>query len=103
VRDADHQPSSSAEVTKEYSYTSTLPKGLCNLWKGETLLTLAIANKETELAVYADKTKYMVMCGDQNAGRSDNIKIDNSSFEREEPFRYLGTNLTNQNYIKEGN
>jgi hypothetical protein len=45
----------------------------------------------------------MVMCGDQNAGRSDNIKIDNSSFERVDQFRYLGTNIMNQNYIQEGN
>jgi len=43
------------------------------------------------------------MSGDQNAGRSHNIKIDNSSFERVEHFRYLGTNLTNQNSIQEGN
>jgi hypothetical protein len=37
----------------------------------------------------------------QNAGRSHNIKIDNSSFERVEEFRYLGTALTNQNSIQE--
>ena len=34
----------------------------------------------------ADKTKYMFMSRDQNAGRSDNMKIDNSSFERVEEF-----------------
>ena len=45
----------------------------------------------------------MVMSGDQNAGRSHDIKIDSSSFERVEHFRYLGTNLTNQNSIQEGN
>jgi len=28
-------------------------------------------------------------------------KIDNSSFERLEGFKYLGTTLTNQNYIQE--
>ena len=38
---------------------------------------------------------------DQNAGQSHNIKIDNSSFERVEQFKYLGTTLTNQNSIKE--
>ena len=47
----------------------------------------------------ADKTKYMVMSGDQNAGRSHNIKTDNRSFERVEEFKYLGTILTNQNSI----
>jgi UDP-galactopyranose mutase len=51
--------------------------------------------------LYADKTKYMVMSRDQNEGRSHNIKIDNSSFERVEEFKYLGTNLTNQNSIQE--
>jgi len=38
---------------------------------------------------------------DQNAGRSHKIKIDNSSFERVEEFKYLGTTLTNQNSIQE--
>jgi len=45
----------------------------------------------------------MVMSRDQNAGRSHNIKNDNSSFERAEQFKYFGTNLTNQNSIQEGN
>jgi len=29
------------------------------------------------------------------------VRIDNSTFERVEEFKYLGTNLTNQNYIAE--
>jgi hypothetical protein len=41
------------------------------------------------------------MSRDQNAGRSHNIKIDSSSFERVEQFRYLGKPLTDQNYIQE--
>jgi hypothetical protein len=41
------------------------------------------------------------MSQDQNAGQSYNIKTDNSSFERVEVFRYMGTTLTNQNYIQE--
>jgi len=49
----------------------------------------------------ADKTKYMVMSRDQNAGQSHSIKIDNSSFEKVEEFKYLGTTLTNQNSIQE--
>jgi len=36
----------------------------------------------------------MVMSRDQNAGLSHNMNIDNSSFEREEEFRYLGSTLT---------
>ena len=39
---------------------------------------LVIASKETGLEVKADKTQYMVMSGDQNAGRSHDIRIDNT-------------------------
>jgi len=45
--------------------------------------------------------KNVVMSQDQNAGGSHNINIDNSSFERVEEFKYLGTTLKNQNHIKE--
>jgi hypothetical protein len=41
------------------------------------------------------------MSRDQNAGRNYSIKIDNSSFERLEELRYLGTTLTDQNSIQE--
>jgi hypothetical protein len=50
--------------------------------------------------VTADKTKYMVMVRDQNAGRSHSMNIDNSSIERVEEFKYLGTTLTNQNSVQ---
>ena len=43
----------------------------------------------------------MVMSQYQTAGRSHTIKIDNSSFERVEEFKYLGTTLTNQDSIQE--
>jgi len=36
-----------------------------------------------------------------HAGRSHNIKVDNSASERVEEFKYLGTTLTNQNSIHE--
>jgi hypothetical protein len=39
---------------------------------------LAVASKEIGLEVTADKTKYMVMSRDQNAGRSHSMKVDNS-------------------------
>ena len=42
------------------------------------------ASKESGLEANADKTKYMVMSRDQNAGRSHNMKIHNSSIERVE-------------------
>jgi len=60
----------------------------------ENTETLVVASIEIALEVNADKTKYMVMSGDQNAWRSYGMKIDNSFFEREEEFKYLGTNLT---------
>jgi hypothetical protein len=47
--------------------------------------------------VNVDKTKYMVLSRDRDAGRSYNIEIDSISFEKVEQFKYLGTNLTNQN------
>ena len=50
----------------------------------------------------ADKTKYMVMSRDQNAGRIHSVRIDNNStFERVEEFKYLGSTITNQNSIPE--
>ena len=45
--------------------------------------------------------KYMVMSQDQNTGRSHSMKTDNSSIERVEEFKYLGTTLTTQNSIQE--
>jgi len=62
---------------------------------------LLIGSKKIGLDVNADKTKHMVMTGYQNAGRSHSTKIDNTSFERVEEFKYLGTALTNQNSIQE--
>jgi hypothetical protein len=49
-----------------------------------------VASKEIGVEVNADKTKYMVMSRDQNVGRSHDINIDNSSFERVGQIRYLG-------------
>jgi predicted RNA-binding protein YlxR (DUF448 family) len=62
---------------------------------------LVVASKKIGLEENADKTKYMVMSQDQNAGRGHNIKIDNSSIERAEEFKYLGRNETNQISIQE--
>ena len=38
---------------------------------------------------------------DQNAGRNHSVRINNSTFERVEEFKYLGTSLTHQNSIPE--
>jgi len=62
---------------------------------------LVAATREIGLEVSADKTKYMVMSRDQKAGRIHSVRIDNSTFERVEVFKYLGTTLTNQNSIAE--
>jgi hypothetical protein len=59
------------------------------------------AINEIGLEVNANKTEYMVMSGDQNAGRSYGVKVDNSPFERVEVFKYLGTTLRDQHSIQE--
>ena len=43
----------------------------------------------------------MVMSRDQNAGQNHSVRIDNSTFDRVEEFKYLGTTLTIQNSIRE--
>jgi hypothetical protein len=67
----------------------------------ENAEALVVATKEIGLEVNADKTQYMVMSRDQNAGRSHSMKIDYSSIERVEEFKHLGTTLTDQNSIQE--
>jgi len=62
---------------------------------------ILVAGEGNGVEVNADKTQCMVMSWDQNEGRSHWIMIDNSSFQRLEQFKYLGTNLTNENSIQE--
>jgi len=50
----------------------------------ENAEALVVATKVIGLEVNADKTKYMIMFRDQNAGRSYSMKIYNSSIERVE-------------------
>jgi len=66
------------------------------------LVTVTIIILRDNQLFYADKTKYMVMSRDQNAGRIHSVRMDNSTFERVEKFKYLGTTLTDQNSIPEG-
>jgi len=63
----------------------------------ENAEALVAATREIGLEISADKTKYMVMSRDQNAGRNHSVTINNSRFERVEEFKYLGTTLTHQN------
>ena len=51
--------------------------------------------------LFSALTLSMVMSRDQNAGRILSVRIDNSTFERVEEFKYLGTTLTTQNSIAE--
>ena len=67
----------------------------------ENTEALIVASKGTGLDVNADKTTYMVMSRDQNAGQIHGMKTDDSSLEMVEEFKYLGTTLTNKNSIQE--
>ena len=42
----------------------------------------------------------MVISRDENAERNHSVRIDNSTFERVEEFKCLGTTLTNQNLFR---
>ena len=58
----------------------------------ENAEALVVASVETGLEVNVDKTKYLVKSWDQNVGQSHSMKTVNSSFERVEELKYLGTN-----------
>jgi hypothetical protein len=47
------------------------------------------------------KAKYVLMSHSQKAGKKHSIKIANRSFEDVVKFKYLGTTLTDQNYMFE--
>jgi len=55
---------------------------------------LVAATKGFGLEVNTDETKKKIMSRDQNARLSHNIEFGNSSFERVEEFKYLGTTLS---------
>jgi hypothetical protein len=60
------------------NYINTLGRSVLTIQeKGKALV---VVSKKIGLEVNAVKTKYMVMSRDQNAGRSHNMKTDNSSF-----------------------
>jgi len=62
---------------------------------------LIVARKEIGLELNVGKTRYIVMSRDQNAGRSQIIKIENRTFESVKHFVYLRKTLTSPNYIQE--
>jgi hypothetical protein len=59
------------------------------------------AGKEVGLEVNVEKTKYMLVFRDQNAGKNRKIKIGNRWFENVSQSKYLGTTVTHQNLIQE--
>jgi len=63
---------------------------------------VVVANKETELEVKVDKSKYMVMSRDQSVGRSHNIEIDNNSLGRVEEFKF-GNKFNKSKFYSERN
>jgi len=67
----------------------------------ENVEALVLATREIGLEISPDKTKYMVMSREQNARRNQSVRINNSTFERVEDFKYLGITLTHQNSIPE--
>ena len=69
----------------------------------ENAEALVVATKEIGPEVNADKTKCMVMSREQTAGLRHTMKVDNSSIEMVEEFKYLGKTLTNQNSIQQRN
>ena len=63
----------------------------------ENQKALLLASKETGLEVNDEKTDFMVISRDHNAGQNQSIQKDNKYFESVEQLKYLGTTLTNQN------
>ena len=60
----------------------------------ENAEALVAATWEIGLEVSADKTMYIVMSRDQNAGRIHSVRIDNSTFERvKKSLRKCGCHL----------
>jgi hypothetical protein len=53
---------------------------------------LLIAGKEIGLEVNVEKTKYMIMSRDQNAGQNRYIQISNKFFETAKQFKSFGKN-----------
>jgi hypothetical protein len=55
--------------------------------------TLIDATKDVGLEINTEKTKYMLLYRNQNAGQNHDIKIGNRCFENVAQFRYLGTTI----------
>jgi hypothetical protein len=63
--------------------------------------TLIDVSKEVGIEIKVENTKYILLSHHQNAGRNQDIKIANKSFENVSQFKYLETRVTDQNLIQE--
>jgi hypothetical protein len=63
--------------------------------------TLIDASNKFCLGINMEKAKYMLLSCHWNAGQNKDIKKANRPFENVSQFRYLGTTVTNQNFIQE--
>jgi hypothetical protein len=63
--------------------------------------TLTDASKEAGLEVNVEKTMYMLVSHDESANQNQDIRTGNRSFENVSQFKYLGTTVTDQNFIQE--
>ena len=61
------------------------------------------AGEENGLEVNVDKTNYVIMSRDQNAGRIHSIKIDNGSSESVEQLKYFLNNFNVSKLYSGGN
>ena len=60
-----------------------------------------VASKENGLEVNVEKAKCIFCLVNRIQEKSHKIKIGNDSLERVRDFKYLGTTLTKQNFIRE--
>jgi len=67
----------------------------------ENAQALVDATREIGLEVSADKTKYMVMSRDQNAGQNYRVRIDKNSSRGRKSLKTWEQTLTFQNSIRE--
>lgn len=62
---------------------------------------LLVASEKKDLEVNAEKTKYMLISREQNAGQSHRTKLGSESFESVAKYKYLRTTQTNKSCISE--